>query len=80
MILTSPVSCVSDAFSSYCVYFFGVFCNWYNLNNQISSMMSLTIIGMTTGPLVCEIFLFALMNLLVVLETLLVVLKNTLVV
>ena len=41
--------------------------------NQIRSIMSLTIMGLTPGPLVRALFLFALMNPLVVLETPLVV-------
>ena len=48
--------------------------------NQICSMTSLTMMGLTPGPLVREIFLFALKNPLAVLMTLLVMLTNTLVV
>ena len=42
--------------------------------NQICSMMSLTIMGLILGPLVRALFLFTLMNQLVVLMTPLVVL------
>ena len=41
-------------------------------------MMSLTVMGMTPGPLVCALSLFDLMNLLAVLDNLLVVLTNLL--
>ena len=43
-------------------------------------MMSLTIMGLTTVPLVRPLFLFALINPLVMLETPLVMMKNPLVV
>ena len=62
------------------VPFFWIYCNCYHSVNQISSMMSLTMMGLNTGPLIHSLFHFALMELLVVLETLLVVLKITLVV
>ena len=42
--------------------------------------MSLTMMGLTPGPLLRALFLFSLMNLLVMLETPLVVLRNPLVV
>ena len=80
MILTRPVSCVSDAFYLYLASFFRTYCNYYQPTNQIFLMMSLTINGLTPGPLVCVILLFALHNPLVVLMTTLVVLTIPLVV
>ena len=80
MSLTSPVSCVYDAFSSYIIYFCLIYCNWYYPTNHICSMISLAMMGLTPGPLVRALFLFSLMNPLVVLDTLLFVLDNLLVV
>ena len=79
VILMSPVSCVSKAFSSYHVFLF-IYYNWYHLINQFRSMMSLTMMGLTPGPLVRALFLFALINPSVVLTIPLVVLVNPLVV
>ena len=73
MSLTSPISFVSDDFSLYQVSFFWIYCNCYCSTNHIRLMMSLKMIGLTPGTLVRAIFLFAFMNPLVVLETLLVV-------
>ena len=73
MSLTSTVSYLSNTFSLYCVYFCLIYCIWYHSMNQISSMTSLTMMGLTPGPLVRALFHFALLNLLVVLENLLVV-------
>ena len=80
MSITSPFYCVSNAFSLYPVSLCLIYCNWYHSTNQIRSIVSLTIMGMTPGPLVRALFLFALMNPLVVLETPFVVLENMLVV
>ena len=80
MSLTSPVSYVSDIFYLYRVYFLWVFCNLHHPTNQIRPMMSLTMMGLTLGPLVRLLFLFTLMNTLFVLENPLVVLTNLLVV
>ena len=74
MSLESPVSCVSDAFSLYRISFFWIYCNFYHSANHILLVMSLTMMGLTPGPLVPAFFLFTLNNLLVVLTTLLVVL------
>ena len=78
MILTSPVSCVPEVFF-YCVSFLLIYCHWCNLTNQIRSMMSLKMMGLTLGPLVRVIFIFSLKNILVLLTTLLVVLTTPLV-
>ena len=80
MSLTSPISCVSGVYSLYRVYFFWIYCNFYHSTNQIRSIMSLNMMGLTPSPLVRVLFLFTLMNLLVVLDTPLVVLTNPLVV
>ena len=58
MILTSPVFCVSDKFSLYRVSFFWIHCNCYHPTNQIRLMASLTMMGITPGPLVRALFLF----------------------
>ena len=73
MSLMSPVSCVSDAFYLYRVYFFWIYCNFYHSTNHILSMIILTMMGMDPGPLVRAFSLFALMNPLVVLTIMLVV-------
>ena len=79
MSMKSPVSCVSDTFfvcgASFCL----IYWNCYHLTNQILSMMSLTMMGMTLGPLVRALLPFTLMNMLILLETLLVKLMNLLV-
>ena len=80
MILTSLVSCVSDTFYFYHIYCFWVFCYCCYLTNKIHSMMSLTMMGITPGPLVRALFPFSLKIPLVVLMTQLVVLKTPLVV
>ena len=72
MSLKSPVHCVSDIFPLYHVYLFWIYCSLYHRTNQICLMMSLTMMGLTPGPLVRALLIFALNNLLVVLETLLV--------
>ena len=69
MSLTSPVSCVYGDFYFYRVYCFWIFCNCYQWENNIRSMMSLMMMVLTPGPLVCEIILFALKIPLVVLIT-----------
>ena len=79
MSLMSPVSGVSDVFPMYRVSFFRIKCNCCHPVNQIRSMMSLMMMGLTPGPLVHSLFLFALNNPLVVLLTPLVVLTNPLV-
>ena len=61
--LFSHLSCLTKAFSSYCVSFSFVYLNWYHSTNQIS-LLNLKIMGMDPGPLV---------NLLVVLVNLLIV-------
>ena len=63
MSLMSPVSFVSDGFSSYCVHFYLIYCTWYHSMNQIRSMTSLTMMGLIPGLLVRVLFLFALINL-----------------
>ena len=68
-----PVSCVTDAFSSYRVYFYLIFWNWCHLMNYIFLMISVTMMGMSTGTLVRAIYHFALINMLVVLANVLVV-------
>ena len=73
MSLTSPVSYVSNNFSLYRASLFLIYCNCYNPTNQIRSMMSLTIMGLTPGSLVRALSLFVLMNPLVMLTILLVV-------
>ena len=73
MSLTSSVSCVSDAFSSYYVSVCLIYCNLYHSTNQISLMMSLTMMVLVPGPLVHALFLFVRMNPLVVLDNPLVV-------
>ena len=73
MSLTSPVYCLSDAFSSYRVSFYLIYWNWHHLKNYICSMMSLTIMDLDPGPLLRALFHFALDNLLVVLVNQLVV-------
>ena len=52
MILTGPVSCVSDDFPFYCLGLFLIRYIFYHRNNQICSMMSLTNLGLTPDPLV----------------------------
>ena len=76
MSLKSPISCVSDTFSLYRVSLFCIYCNFYHPMNQIFSIMSLTMMGLILGPLMRDIFIFALNNLLVVLMTPLVVLTT----
>ena len=80
MSLTSPVSCVSGDFYFYRVYCFWIFCNCYQWRNNIRLMMSLMMMVLTPGPLVCAILLFALNIPLFVLITPLVVLMIPLVV
>ena len=70
--MTNHSSCVSNNFSVYRVSFCLNGCNLYYPMNQIRSMMSLTMLGLTPVPLVRALFLFVMMNPLVVLTTLLV--------
>ena len=58
MSLMSPVSCLSEDFSLYRISFFWFYCNCYQLKNQIHSMMSLTIMGLSPDSLVHALFLF----------------------
>ena len=74
MSLTSHVSYVSDTFSLYPASFFWVYFHCYHLTYHICLMMSLTMIGLSSGLLVSALFLFSLMNPLVVFKTSLVVL------
>ena len=80
MSLKSPVPCVSDAFSLYHVSFCWAYCNFYHLAIHICLIMSLTMMGLTPGPLVHALFLFALNIPLVVLLNTFVVLMIPLVV
>ena len=80
MITTSPVSCLSDDFSLYRVFYFRIFCNCYHTPNNIHLMTILTMIGLYPGPLVRAILIFALKIPLVLLTTPLVVLTIMLVV
>ena len=72
MSLMHPVSCVSDSFSLYRIYFCLIDWNWYHSMNPICLMISLTMMGLDPGLLVRVLLRFTLMNLLVVLENLLV--------
>ena len=53
MILTIPVSCVSDDFSFYCVFWLYICCLW---NNHICSMNSLKNLVLNPDTLVRTIF------------------------
>ena len=79
MSLPSPVSCVSDSFYLYRIYYIYIYCNGYYSTNKIRLMMSLMMMGLTPGTLVHAFLLFASINLLVVLKTPLIVLTNILV-
>ena len=67
MSLTSHISCLSDPFSSYRAHFSLIYWNCYHSTNYISSLMSLTMMGLDLGPLVRALFHFTLAILLVVL-------------
>ena len=46
MALTSPVSCLFDDFSSYCVSFYLIYLYWCHLMNYISLKMNLKMMGL----------------------------------
>ena len=57
---TSHISCISDAFFSYRVYFYLIYQKFYHSTNYISLMMIMKMMGLDPGPLVRAIFHFAL--------------------
>ena len=56
MILVIPISCVSGAFSFYCVVRFLIFCIFYHGTNHIRSMISIMMMGLNPDPLVSTFF------------------------
>ena len=70
--MASHLSCLSHAFSSYRFSFSLIYLNWCHSMNYISSV-SLTMMGLDSGPLVRSLFHFPLVNPLVVLVNFLLV-------